>query len=253
MDIPKIIFLIPYRDRMQHKIHFQVYMKYIMEDYNEKDYKIYFVHQCDNRNFNRGAMKNIGFLFVKNKYPKDYENITLVFNDLDTIPSRKGLLNYYTKQGTVKHFYGFYHALGGIFSITGKDFESTYGFPNLWTWGYEDNRLNMRVMKKNLKIDRTTFFEGKDPNILHKLDSGLKTINKYEFDKYAANINDGHHTITNLKYNYEEDTGFVNIVKFNVPHIHKKELDIKYHLKNGLAPFKRSRRQATMQMVNTKS
>tara|TARA_B100000242_G_C42982252_1_gene455936 strand:- start:220 stop:990 length:771 start_codon:yes stop_codon:yes gene_type:complete len=251
--VPKLVFIVPYRDRIDEYNSFVSEMQNILEDYDKESYKILFIHQCDERSFNRGAMKNIGFLFVKNKYPKDYENITLVFNDLDTIPSRKGLLNYYTKQGTVKHFYGFYHALGGIFSITGKDFESTYGFPNLWTWGYEDNRLNMRVMKKNLKIDRTTFFEGKDPNILHKLDSGLKTINKFEFDKYAANINDGHHTITDLKYNYEEDTGFVNIIKFNVPHIHKKELDIKYHLKNGLAPFKRSRRQATMQMVNTKS
>ena len=54
---PKFIFLIPYRNRESQKTHFTVYMKYILEDFNESDYEIYFCHQCDNRPFNRGAMK----------------------------------------------------------------------------------------------------------------------------------------------------------------------------------------------------
>ena len=179
MDIPKIIFLIPYRDRMQHKIHFQVYMKYIMEDYNEKDYKIYFVHQCDNRNFNRGAMKNIGFIAIKNKYPNHYKNITLVFNDVDTMPYTKNLLNYQTNIGTIKHFFGFTFALGGIVSITGYDFELIGGFPNLWAWGLEDNTLNNRAKKYNIKIDRSVFYKILDPNILYYLDDSLYVFKIY--------------------------------------------------------------------------
>ena len=45
-------------------------MKYILEDISNEDYKIFYVKQCDNRPFNRGALKNIGFIAVKNKYPK---------------------------------------------------------------------------------------------------------------------------------------------------------------------------------------
>ena len=83
--VPKIVFIVPYKNRKYHKIHFEIYMKYILEDIPTNNYEIFFVYQKDNRPFNRGAMKNIGFLAIKNKYPNDYQNITFVFNDIDTI------------------------------------------------------------------------------------------------------------------------------------------------------------------------
>ena len=103
-------------------------------------------------------MKNIGFLSVKNIYPRDYKNITLVFNDVDCMPSKKGLLNYETTNHVIKHFYGYTYALGGIVSIKAGDFEAINGFPNFWGWGYEDNMLQNRALKSQIKIDRSTFF-----------------------------------------------------------------------------------------------
>ena len=84
--IPILIFIIPYRDREQHRIFFHNHMvNNILADIPKEDYKIWYIHQTDKREFNRGAMKNIGFLIAKTEYPNDYKNITLVFNDVDTI------------------------------------------------------------------------------------------------------------------------------------------------------------------------
>ena len=151
-QVPKVVFIIPYRNRPQHKYFFSNHINTIMADSSLNDkYEVYFSHQDDSRSFNRGGTKNIGFLSVKNKYPNDYKNITFVFNDIDTMPLEKNYLNYDTISGVVKHFYGFKFALGGIFSITGADFEKTVGFPNYWAWGLEDNAMQIRVLENNIK------------------------------------------------------------------------------------------------------
>jgi hypothetical protein len=173
---PKIVFIVPYRNRIQHKFYFSTYMTSILGDTTEP-YEIYFSHQCDARSFNRGGTKNIGFLAVKAKYPNDYKDITFVFNDIDTLPF-SNIFDYATIPGIVKHFYGFKYALGGIVSMTGADFEATNGFPNFWGWGMEDNVLQTRCEKIGLKVDRSQFYEIGSPNILQLFDGVSRLINR---------------------------------------------------------------------------
>ena len=211
--IPRIIFIVPYRNRMEHKQFFTKYMEFIMEDYKKEDYETYFVHQCDNRPFNRGAMKNIGFLAMREKYPNDYKNITFVFHDVDTLPYTKNLLPYETTSGIVKHFYGFYYTLGGIFSIKGQNFEKVNGFPNFWGWGMEDNMMQDRVVSAKLHIDRTTFFPIGSPSILQFVDGIKKAINKKEVAGYLnKSYLHGLNTIRNTKWAFKDE--YINVTSF---------------------------------------
>ena len=72
--VPKVIFIVPYRNRPQHKFFFSNYLTSVLKGSEiDLNYEIYFSHQCDARSFNRGATKNIGFIAVKEKYPDDYQ------------------------------------------------------------------------------------------------------------------------------------------------------------------------------------
>lgn len=160
-NIPDIVFIVPYRDRKPHRFAFTSIMKTIVKDLN---CKIIFSHQKDTRPFNRGAMKNTGFIYIKNTYPEYYKNITFVFHDIDVMPWRKEQFSYQTNIGIINHFYGFKRGLGGIFAVKGKDFEELNGFPNYWSWGLEDNVLKWRADKLGKKIIYNEFVEYSEDN-----------------------------------------------------------------------------------------
>lgn len=202
--VPKIVFIIPYRNRPQHKFFFSTYLTSILTTLDS--YEIYFSHQSDKRSFNRGATKNIGFLAIKEKYPNDYKNITFVFNDIDTIPF-SNIFNYQTTSGTVKHFYGFDYALGGIVAINGADFEEINGYPGFWGWGLEDTVLQKRCELANLHINREQFYPIGSPDILHLFDGVSRLINRKD-PLRATNDNgyDGLKTIANLHFTIDTES-----------------------------------------------
>lgn len=219
MEVPKIVFIVPYRARPQHKFFFCNYLSSIMSYRN--DYEIYFSHQCDFRAFNRGATKNIGFLAIKEKYPDNYKDITFVFNDIDTIPFST-IFDYETIHGVVKHFYGFKYALGGIVSIKGSDFEATNGFPSFWGWGMEDNVLQKRCERIGLQINRSNFYPIGSPEILQLFDGVSRIINKK--DPWRATHDDGVdgiQTIHKLVYSIDEKS---KVEKDNIHVVHSDKI-----------------------------
>lgn len=232
---PPIIFIVPYRDREQQLEFFKIHMARIMEGIH---HRILYIHQYDNRGFNRGALKNIGFMVVKQLYPANYKKITLVFNDIDTAPFTKGFLKYETTPGTIKHFYGFRNTLGGIVSIMANDFEKINGFPNFWTWGFEDNLLQIRAEKAGLKIDRSQFYPIHDKNILHVHDGTFRDLNRGEFDRYLKKTQEGWRSIANLNYDIDNETGFVHVNTFDTGLPEDTARTISYDLTKGNSPFK---------------
>lgn len=214
--VPKFVFIVPYRNREQHRVFFNTYIHKIMEDVPSEDWTYFFIHQTDHRPFNRGGMKNIGFLALKDRYPNDYKNIIFIFNDIDTLPYDKNILNYNTEFGVIKHFYGFTFALGGIFSVRGGDFERINGFPNYWAWGGEDNVVNERAKQFGIVIDRSNFYTLGHMNILQFADGLKRTICRDELaTSTIPNIADGISKITNLTFSIYDDTHMIDVFTFD--------------------------------------
>jgi hypothetical protein len=254
-SFPKLIFIVPYRNREYEKKQFEIQMQKILAlKYPPSYYKIFYIHQLDNRNFNRGAMKNIGFIMVKNKYPTKYKEITLVFNDVDTYPVNENTItDYSTTPNIVKHFYGYTHALGGIVSINALDFEKIQGFPNYFAWGFEDNELNERVLKNGMHIDRSVFYKiGDIKNIIQFNTEFLKTVNRGEFNRYVKRIDEGLHTIHKLKYSIDEESGMVNVSSFETNQIYNEKLNETCDTQKTNYPFKlgySSKKRCSMNLI----
>jgi N-terminal domain of galactosyltransferase/N-terminal region of glycosyl transferase group 7 len=206
----KYVFIVPYRNREMHKHFFDKYMSYVLEDM--RDYEIVFAHQNNTLPFNRGGMKNCGFLYIKQKYPETYKDIIFIFNDIDTVPYKKNLLNYDLSPNEIKHYFGFNFCLGGIFAIRGSDFERINGFPSLWSWGWEDTVIYERALKMGIKINREQYYDFGDSHILHFVDDLSKKVSMKNKQAYLnKQIFDGLHQLRNVNFNFNAETNMLDV------------------------------------------
>ena len=162
----KIAIIVPYRDlhpaqkRAEHLKQFIAYMgpfmeKAITQFSNNSTFHIFIVEQSPEYKFNRGALLNLGFIEAS----KQGYNV-FIFHDVDLLPG-DSIAPYYVKKPEIPiHIarcwdrYKGQEYLGGIISISGKNFTDLNGYPNnYWGWGGEDDELRRRVNEINLKIE----------------------------------------------------------------------------------------------------
>jgi len=159
--IPAI--LVPYRDTPSKERSPQ--LKAFVEHFSKglwKEFPVYVIEQSeDNRAFNRGALLNVGARLAK-------KHSHLILHDVDLLPDET-MLPYYTMVpdhpihiGTVwRTKYTSERFLGGILSLTWKDFEKVNGYPNqFWGWGGEDDVLRNRFIHAKVPIYRPTLSSG---------------------------------------------------------------------------------------------
>ena len=163
MTTPSHIFVIPYRDREAQRAEFIKHMPGILAaDNTISSYKIWIIHQCDTRLFNRGALLNIGFRLAQSRYPDTWQNIQFVFHDIDIMPLKPNVISYSTEHGKARHPYGdprpHWGGILGCFCIMfGADYAKVGGSPNYFGWGGEDVALSRRCQAHRIIIDEHDF------------------------------------------------------------------------------------------------
>ena len=146
----KYNFIIPYRNRKEQLQEFiQRFTGYL--DGKSIDAHFYVIHQITPGAFNRGAMKNIGFLEACKLRPDGL----FIFHDVDTYPTAWGSICYEAKPGTFRRpvLNSSPENLGLICSCWKTEYERTNGFPNYNGWGAEDGVLYHRAKKMGIPID----------------------------------------------------------------------------------------------------
>jgi hypothetical protein len=200
----KYNFIIPYRNRKEHLDEFIRRFTDYLKDKNI-DAQFYIIHQINPGEFNRGAMKNIGFLEVS----KTRSDGLFIFHDIDTYPTYWGSIIYDTRPSEIRHPVGEKnHNLGTICCFWKNEFEKINGFPNYYGWGIEDVTILYRAKKYNIIIDENNIVDLNDStkcynpkhykNVLKELEFASKNTILHNQEMKSGNTSDG---ISNIEYN----------------------------------------------------
>ena len=150
----KLAVCVPYRDRKQHLKIFVPYLsKYL--DGKKIPHKIFICHQANNKNFNRGKLKNIAFDIAR-KENFDY----FAFHDIDLLPTTDSCDYSYPEQYPVhiadktdkfQNALPYLEFFGECVLFTREQFEQVNGYNNeYWGWGAEDDDLFWRCKSNKL-------------------------------------------------------------------------------------------------------
>lgn len=149
----KLGIIIPFRDRYNH---IEIFKDRFVSYLNLKNipFELIIIEQDNAKLFNRGMLLNIGFKEAK-KLNCDY----VVFHDIDMIPID---VDYSYSEYPIHLATGFINSereifdtyFGGVTMFPVDLFEKINGYSNkYWGWGYEDDDLLLRCIKKSIKLD----------------------------------------------------------------------------------------------------
>ena len=188
---------VPYRNREEHLKEFIPRVSKFLED-RDIDYAIYFAHQCDDKLFNRGAMKNIA---AKHAFEDGCDYI--VWHDIDMVPE-DDTCDYSYPEKHPKHIavnisqsdymLKYEQYFGGAVLFTQEQVGKTNGYSNeYWDWGMEDDDLFWRCVKEGM-VNKTELEYEKFKKVgeFNGIDSFIKVPNRY------GNILNQSHTISVL-------------------------------------------------------
>jgi hypothetical protein len=158
---------IPYRDNGDgvRKEHLDTLVPYLTKFLDERDidHKIFVGHQCDDKLFNRSAMKNIPFIEACKEGGFDY----FAFHDVDMLPE-DGVDYSYPEKHPIHIFtylsqWGYKlrdsEYFGGCVLFTKEQFEKVNGYnPDYWDWGMEDDDLFWRCYLN--KMANASYIDG---------------------------------------------------------------------------------------------
>ncbi|MEJ7668028.1 MAG: galactosyltransferase-related protein [Casimicrobiaceae bacterium] len=151
----RLAIVVPYRDRADHLARFLPHIT----AYFERDkldcairYSVHIVEQLGTATFNRGAVKNAGFLLTR--AGADY----VCFHDVDYLPLWADYS--FARRPTRLIWHGLDPEpdraafLGGVVAFNLADFARINGYSNdYWEWGYEDDDLRERCRRAGLEME----------------------------------------------------------------------------------------------------
>ena len=160
--VHKLGICIPYRNR---ESHLNTLIPHLTKFLNKKGipHKFYIGHQCDDKLFNRGAMKNIA---AKHAFEDGCDYVA--FHDVDMLPENDNCDYSYpyeypthiaTRLSKYKYKTNYEQYFGGVVLFTKEQVEKTNGYSNdYWDWGMEDDDLFWRCIYENM-VDNKIFTE----------------------------------------------------------------------------------------------
>jgi hypothetical protein len=169
---------VPYRNREAHMNEFVPHVTKFLEE-RGIEHTIYLAHQCDDKLFNRGLMKNIA---AKHAFDDGCDYI--VWHDIDMVPEDESC-DYSFPKDNPQHIavrisqsdyqLKYEEYFGGAVLFSKEQVERTNGYSNeYWDWGMEDDDLFWRCVmegyanKTKLDYDKeeyVAYFNGIDSKI----------------------------------------------------------------------------------------
>lgn len=216
--LPRLNIVVPYRDREAHMREFLPHMRaYFARDKQDRNipYRVTIVEQEKGLPFNRGALKNIGFLLAEADYT--------CFHDIDYLPlwadyswtdRPTGIVWFGAEtrpvapgRSPVRVGHDMNIFFGGALLVPNDLFRQVNGYSNdYWGWGYEDMDLMRRFVAAQIPYARRkgTFIaldhdaEGYD--LTGALTPGAKSNEALMLAKWTSGAPNAHEGLSSLSY-----------------------------------------------------